>query len=418
LWNWFIYTVFNPIEWFVIILISKLEVYREIKRNMNLLKIMSCVVVTGFLMASLTSLSASNIVVATTTIPAVSGISIADTDIALSSIFDNISTSVVQIVSITPPLFNLNPQTQNTTEVGAGFIYDKIGHVVTANHVLAGATNVSVVFKDGDAYNATVVGRDGFTDIAVLKVMNDNNTVLPGTARSLEPVVLGNSSALRIGDHVVTIGYPFASKIAMTAGIIGQTDYLLYFPFLGYSVPNAILTDVAVNPGNSGGPLINMRGEVVGMIYGRLNPTSSGPTAQFPGLSVAIPSNTISRVVPVLIQTGLYIHPAIGILGSTLTVDLAKQFNDIPDDLEGVLVDTVLRGGTADLAGINATTVNKYGERQSGDVITALDGQSISDIEGLLSYVEENKIVGENIGFTVYRDGRYLNLNTTLQPIR
>ena len=341
-----------------------------------------------------------------------------DMDDVLSSIFDNVSNSIVQIVSVTPPLFNLNPQAQNTTEVGAGFIYDDAGHIVTANHVLAGANNVSVVFKDGDRYNATVVGRDAFTDTAVLKIGDNNNTTFNETNISSVPVTLGNSSSLRIGDRVVTIGYPFASKIAMTAGIIGQTDYLLYFPFLGYSVPNTILTDVAVNPGNSGGPLINMRGEVVGMIYGRLNPTAPPTGAQFPGLSVAIPSNTVSKVAAGLIQDGFYIHPAIGIIGSTLTVDLAKQFNDIPDSLEGVLVDTVVRGGTADIAGIDAATTNKYGERQSGDVITALDGNSIVDIEGLLSYVQENKAIGEKIVFTVYRDGQYLNLSAPLQPIK
>ena len=341
-----------------------------------------------------------------------------NTEDALSTIFDNVSSSIVQIVSITPPLFSLNPQAQNTTEVGAGFIYDDIGHIVTANHVLAGANNVSVVFKDGDRYDANVVGRDAFTDTAVLKLVNNNNTATEESVRSSKPVTLGNSSALKIGDRVVTIGYPFASKIAMTAGIIGQTDYLLYFPFLGYSVPNTIETDVAVNPGNSGGPLINMDGEVVGMIYGRLNPSSAASGTQFPGLSVAIPSNTISRVADGLIQVGLYIHPAVGIIGSTLTVDLAKQFNDIPDDLEGVLVDTVVRGGTADIAGIDAATTNKYGERQAGDVIVALDGNSIVDIEGLLSYVQENKNIGENIIFTVYRDGQYLNLNAPLQPIK
>src|SRR5918995_150801 len=341
-----------------------------------------------------------------------------NTEDTLSTIFDNVSSSIVQIVSITPPLFSLNPQAQNTTEVGAGFIYDDIGHIVTANHVLAGANNVSVVFKDGDRYDANVVGRDAFTDTAVLKLVNNNNTATEESVRSSKPVTLGNSSALKIGDRVVTIGYPFASKIAMTAGIIGQTDYLLYFPFLGYSVPNTIETDVAVNPGNSGGPLINMDGEVVGMIYGRLNPSAATSGNLFPGLSVAIPSNTISRVATGLIENGLYIHPAIGIIGSTLTVDLAKQFNDIPDDLEGVLVDTVVRGGTADIAGIDAATTNKYGERQSGDVIIALDGNSIVDIEGLLSYIQENKNIGENIIFTVYRDGQYLNLNAPLQPIK
>ena len=308
---------------------------------MSLTILMAFVVSLFTIAVSVFAAQTSNTAYATIS-PTASGMSgEVESDSALSAIFDNVSGSIVQVVSITPPLFNLNPQAQNTTEVGAGFIYDDAGHIVTANHVLAGANTVSVVFKDGDRYNATVVGRDAFTDTAVLKIEDNNNTAVPNTVRSSGPVTLGNSSALRIGDHVVTIGYPFASKIAMTAGIIGQTDYLLYFPFLGYSVPNTIETDVAVNPGNSGGPLINMRGEVVGMIYGRLNPTATATGAQFPGLSVAIPSNTISRVADGLIQDGFYIHPAIGIMGSTLTVDLAKQFNDIPDDLEGVLVDTV-----------------------------------------------------------------------------
>jgi S1-C subfamily serine protease len=341
-----------------------------------------------------------------------------DDDDVSTSIFENISSSVVQVVSIIPPLFSLNPQAQNTTEVGAGFIYDDEGHIVTANHVLAGTNSASVVFKDGDRYNATVVGRDAFTDTAVLKITTNNDTAIPKPTTLFNPVTLGNSSSIKIGDHVVTIGYPFASKIAMTAGIVGQTDYLLYFPFLGYSVPNTIETDVAVNPGNSGGPLISMNGEVIGMIYGRLNPTDPASITQFPGLSVAIPSNTISRVADGLIQDGIYIHPSIGITGSTLTVDLAKQFSDIPDNLEGVFVDSLVRRGTADLAGIDAATTNKYGERQSGDVIIALDGNYIFDIEGLVSYVQDNKSVGENSVFTVYRNGEFLNLNSTLQPIK
>src|SRR5918995_2087585 len=122
-----------------------------------------------------------------------------NTEDTLSTIFDNVSNSIVQIVSITPPLFSLNPQAQNTTEVGAGFIYDDIGHIVTANHVLAGANIVSVVFKDGDRYDADVVGRDAFTDTAVLKIVdNNNNTAAPESVRSSQPVTLGNSSALKI----------------------------------------------------------------------------------------------------------------------------------------------------------------------------------------------------------------------------
>lgn len=144
-------------------------------------------------------------------------------------------------------------------EVGAGFIYDDAGHIVTANHVLAGVNNVSVVFKDGDRYDADLVGRDAFTDTTVLKIVdNNNNTAAPESVRSSQQVTLGNSSALKIGDRVVTIGYPFVSKITMTAGIIGHTDYLLYFPFLGYSVPNTIETDVAEITENITIPLLEL----------------------------------------------------------------------------------------------------------------------------------------------------------------
>jgi S1-C subfamily serine protease len=116
---------------------------------------------------------------------------VGDSDNILSSIFDNVSNSIVQVVSVIPPLFNLNPQAQNTTEVGAGFIYDDAGHIVTGNHVLAGANNASVVFKDGDRYNATVVGRDAFTDTAVIKIIANNNTAPPETNIFFDPVTLG-----------------------------------------------------------------------------------------------------------------------------------------------------------------------------------------------------------------------------------
>jgi S1-C subfamily serine protease len=159
-----------------------------------------------------------------------------------------------------------------------------------------------------------------------------------------------------------------------------------------------------------------MNGEVVGLIYGRLNPTTA-PLGQFSGLSVAIPSNAIKKIVPSLIGNGTYLHPDAGITGSTLTVDLAKHIQNIPSNLRGVLVNSISRGGTADRAGINPTTTDKYGERHFGDIITSLDGHKIPDIESFLSYIQEHKRVGERISFIVYRDGNYLNLNATLQPV-
>lgn len=338
-------------------------------------------------------------------------------DNSLYPLFSQLSRSVVQVVSINPSI-TTNPQSQNTTtEVAAGFAYDRLGHIITANHVLGGANEVNVILENGDAHNATVIGRDPYTDIAVLRVIDLFGSYgIERTNESLEPVILANSSAVKIGDFVTTIGYPFGSKIAMTSGIVSQINFLLSFSSLGYLVPDTIETDVAVNPGNSGSPLININGEVVGLIYGRLNPTTA-PLGQFSGLSVAIPSNAIRKIVPSLIENGTYIHPDAGITGSTLTVDLAKRFQNIPDNLRGVVVNSILRGGTADRAGINAATTDKYGQRQLGDIITSLDGHKIPDIESFLSYIQEHKRVGERIFFVVYRDGNYMNLNATLEPV-
>jgi S1-C subfamily serine protease len=337
-------------------------------------------------------------------------------DTSLYPLFSQLSRSVVQVVSINPSTTNL-PSQNTTTEVAAGFAYDTLGHIVTANHVLGGANEVTVIFENGDTHNATVIGRDPYTDIAVLRIVDLFGSY--GTERAnelLAPVILANSSTVKIGDYVTTIGYPFASKVAMTSGIVSQTDFLLSFSSLGYLVPDTIETDVAVNPGNSGSPLIDINGEVVGLIYGRLNPTTA-PLGQFSGLSVAIPSNAIKKIVPSLIHNGTYIHPDVGIIGSTLTVDLAKHFQNIPDNLKGVVVNSISRGGTADKAGINAATTDKYGQRQLGDIITSLDGHKIPDIESFLSYIQENKRAGEIISFIVYRNGNYMNLNATLQAV-
>ena len=336
---------------------------------------------------------------------------------SLYPLFNQLSKSVVQVVSINPSITTSLPSQNTTTEVAAGFVYDRFGHIVTANHVLGGATEVAVILKNGDTHNATVIGRDPYTDIAILRVVDlFTNNGNESANQYLVPVTLANSSTVKIGDYVTTIGYPFASKIAMTSGIVSQTAFLLSFSSLGYLVPDTIETDVAVNPGNSGSPLIDTNGEVIGLIYGRLNPTTA-PLGEFSGLSVAIPSNAIIQIVPLLIQNGTYIHPDIGITGSTLTVDIAKHFQNIPDNLKGVVVNSILRGGTADKAGINAAITDKYGQRQLGDIITSLDGHKIPDIESFLSYIQEHKRVGESISFVVYRDGNYVSLNSTLQPV-
>jgi serine protease Do len=215
-----------------------------------------------------------------------------------------------------------------------------------------------------------------------------------------------------VGDPIVTVGYAFGlSNPSMTDKLVSMTDYLLAFPNVGFSVPSTILSDVTVNPGNSGGPLVDLTGKVIGMINGRLN-LEGVPLGQFPGMTIAMSSNIVNKVATAIVEKGYYLHPGIGIVGETVSADLvrglASTFNttSIP---QGVFVSNIERNGT-DLAGIQGSTTNEYGEILSGDIITALDGISVTRFEDLLSYLEEHKSVGDNISFSVYRNGQILKL--------
>ncbi len=208
-----------------------------------------------------------------------------------NTIFKQVENSVVQITSKSPTPSNpQNPQAPNaTTALGSGFVYDKLGRIITNNHVVGNAKIVDVTFVDGNRYTAKVIGNDIYSDIAVLQII-ENST------QPFNPLVIGNSSDLEVGDPVIAIGHPFGLDNTMTAGIIGQTRYLLSIPELGVFTPDVIQTDAAINPGNSGGPLLNMQGQVIGINIGRIGPVGSpGP---YPGLTVAVPFSTITRIVP------------------------------------------------------------------------------------------------------------------------
>jgi S1-C subfamily serine protease len=326
-----------------------------------------------------------------------------------NTIFKQVENSVVQITSKVPPIPSnpQNPQAPNATALGSGFVYDKLGRIITNNHVVGNAKIVDVTFVDGNRYTAKVVGSDIYSDIAVLQVI-ENITQQP-----LNPLVIGNSSNLEVGDPVIAIGHPFGLDNTMTAGIIGQTRYLLSIPELGVFTPDVIQTDAAINPGNSGGPLLNMQGQVIGINIGRIGPVGSpGP---YPGLTVAVPFSTITRIVPTLIEKGIYVHPYIGLAGATLTSDLAETINGLPRNFKGILVNSIVKDGPADKAGVQASTTDKYSKTHGGDVITAIDGHAVVRIEDLISYIEEHKFIGNSVTLTIYRDGQMLDLKATLQ---
>ncbi|MDQ3903824.1 MAG: trypsin-like peptidase domain-containing protein [Thermoproteota archaeon] len=322
---------------------------------------------------------------------------------APETVFGTVDNSVVQITS---KVSNLqNQQIQNATEIGSGFVYDTQGHIITASHVVDGTPLVDVTFVDGSRYTAKTIGRDPYSDIAVVQIVES-------TIQPLKPLVIENSSGLRVGEQVIAIGHPFGMANTMTTGIIAQIGYLLSIPDIGVFFPDIIQTDAAINPGNSGGPLLNTKAQVIGINIGRI--ISIGAPGPYPGLTVAAPSNALLRIVPTLIANGNYSHPYVGLIGSTLTSDLAQTITNLPKDFKGILVNSIFKDGPADKAGINASTVDKYDRRHWGDIITAVDGRVVVRVEDLISYVEQHKSVGERLNLSVYRNGQTITLQAIL----
>jgi S1-C subfamily serine protease len=328
----------------------------------------------------------------------------------LRAIFKQVENSVVQITRKLPTAaFNpLNPQTTNATAQGSGFIYDNQGHIITNGHVVGDAKIVDATFVDGNRYTAKVLGTDIYGDIAVLQIsQNNTQQVLP----SLKPLVIGNSSKLEVGDQVIAIGNPFGLSDTMTTGIVSGIGRLI--PGAGFSIPNTIQTDAPINPGNSGGPLLNMQGQVIGMNTAILSGTDT-----FSGIGFAIPADTITKIVPSLIEKGQFVHPYLGLSAATLTSDLAQNLTGGPaaTNLKGAVVDTITKNGPADKAGVHGSTVDQYAKKHPGDIIIAVDGHNITRIDDLISYIDQHKSIGDNITLTVYRNGHTIALKATLTP--
>jgi len=328
--------------------------------------------------------------------------------LSLNTIFKQVENSVVQIISKTPTTSNSsNQSSSNANTLGSGFVYDKQGHIVTNGHVVGDAKVVYVTFPDGNRYTAKVIASDIYSDIAVLQISQNSSQLQRQLLSSLKPLMIGNSSNLEVADTVIAIGNPFGLSDAMTTGIVSGIGRSIPISVGGFSVPNAIQTDARVNPGDSGGPLLNTRGEIIGMN------TAITVTNTLSGIGFAIPSNTITKIVPILIQKGSYPHPYLGLVFSTLTSDLAQDAG-IPVNLRGVYVDRITQNGPADKAGVHGSTTDQYLKKHLGDVIIAVDGHNITKRDDLLNYIGQNKIAGNNITLTVYRNGHAIDLKATL----
>ena len=333
---------------------------------------------------------------------------------SINSIYRASAPGVVHIETTTrvsqqqDPFFG-NPfgTAQTQRALGSGFVIDKAGDIVTNYHVVRGANAVQVSFSNNERFKAKVVGVDASTDIAVLKVKVK--------ARALKALPLGNSDSVRVGDQVIAIGNPFGLDRSVTAGIVSAVQRRIEAPNR-LSISHVIQTDAALNHGNSGGPLLNAQGEVIGV---NAQIETGGVSEGNVGIGFAIPINTVKDVVAQLIKSGSVEHAFLGIEGKTLTPSIARLFH-LPVT-SGVLVATVRKGTGAAKAGLkpatNEVTVEGESWPAGGDVIVEVDGEPVPTVERLIDLIA-SKQPGDKIDVEVVRDDarRTLTVELGRQP--
>jgi S1-C subfamily serine protease len=309
----------------------------------------------------------------------------------ISDIYGSAKRGVVQVLATSVVSDNPFFGAQQARVLGSGFVIDKSGHVVTNYHVIEGASKVEVSFSGNDEMPATVVGKDPSTDIAVLRIKG-------AQGRALTPLELGSSDAVRVGDADVARGNPNGLESTGTAGIFSALQREITAPN-GFAIDRVIQTDAAINHGNSGGPLLNADGKVIG-VASQIESSSGGNV----GIGFAVPINTVKDVVSQLLEHGKVEHPYIGVEMATITTELASNVR-LPVD-HGVLIQRVRPGSPAAQAGLRGGTAQVVVDGESylvgGDVITQADGQPIQSAEQLRSVVT-SKQPGDEIAFEVHR---------------
>jgi S1-C subfamily serine protease len=291
---------------------------------------------------------------------------------------------------------------------GSGFVIDAEGRIVTNNHVVEQADLVKVTFSDGSVSDAQILGRDPYSDLAVIEV-----DALPA---GLVPLEFGSSSDLQVGERVIAIGNPFGLEGTMTTGIVSAVGRTLASETSvagTFSIPEVVQTDAAINPGNSGGPLLDSEGRVVGV-----NTAIRTVTGVNSGVGFAVPVDIVKRIVPDLVEEGAHHYSYLGI-----TADRRLTLADLQDSLDipvtrGVLVAEVVEGTAADDAGLQGgdETVEVYGMsfQAGGDIIVALDGYELQDFDDLIAYLVRETEVGQEVELTVIRGEEVLDVPVTL----
>ena len=322
----------------------------------------------------------------------------------VNEIYNSVNPSVVHISS-TSFTVDTSMQIVPQTGTGSGFVIDKEGRIVTNNHVIEGSEHLEVTFSDETVAEATLLGADPYTDLAVIEV-----DVSP---EILKPVTLGDSSALRIGDLTVTLGNPFGLTGTVTTGVVSALGRTLQAPN-GRTIANVIQTDASINPGNSGGPLLDAQGHVIG-----INTAIFSPSGGSVGIGFAVPVNTAKRWVPEMIEYGRARHPALGITIAEVNENIASELG--LRETSGLLVQLVRPGGAAEVAGIRG------GDRQGqvgnlvllvgGDQIVAMNGKPVEDLNDLAVLLDFEAKVGDTVQIGVIRDGEEIALNLVVEEL-
>lgn len=343
---------------------------------------------------------------------------------AYESIYQKVAPSVVRIdvveqaAASTGSSNSRNPfgNSAPSSAIGTGFIWDTKGDIVTNNHVVSGASTITVTFFDGSSYSATVVGTEVNADLAVVNVK--------APANEFVPVTLADSSQLQVGEIAIAIGTPYGETSTMTQGIVSALSRALPVldptsgnpatttSGLAYTIPDVIQTDAPINPGNSGGVLVNLDGQVIGVPY---EMESGAQTSS--GIGFAIPAEIVNNVVPALVKNGSFNTPWLGIQGGDLTPDVATAMN-LPATQKGALIVAVTAGGPAAKAGLQPSTQQVTIAGQSltvgGDVVTAINGVAINNFDDLAVYVFAHANSGDTINLTVLRQGKQVQVPVTI----
>jgi len=321
---------------------------------------------------------------------------------SVNEIYERAAPGVVQIASTSRTADAFSGDV-HPSALGSGFVVDKAGHIVTNFHVVEDAGEIRVSFSNRDTVEAELVGTDPSTDLAVLRVESQ--------ASALTPLPLGDSDTVRVGDPVVAIGNPFGLDRTATAGIVSALQRLITAPNQ-FTIDHVIQTDAPINRGNSGGPLLNARGEVIGV---NTQIETGGISTGNVGIGFSVPSNTVEDVVAQILQTGRAEHAYLGIAGHAVTADLAETYN-LPVE-SGILVEEVRPASGAAKAGLEAgeTRVVVAGETYDlgGDIIVAAGGEQISSIEELRDAIAARK-PGDKIKLRIYRDAKKTSVTVTL----